>query len=272
MRISQSMIKSLIDYHEGNLCGLVFQEKFVNGNFDKFLASDAMAVGTWFEYELTGAVPKDGKIPEPQRTKNGELLAQYKKMLQHIKDFKATMMYYGFEIVSIGEKIKHGDLEGTLDLRCRAKQRIVTPTGIIIEKGEEFIVDLKTSGLLDNKWMDYGWEIENLANKYKIVIQPIMYKYIEKMNTGKDIKFFFFLYNTQDEFDSRIIHFICDDDAFAELEATIENARKLLRIHMGKWEARPSKKVCSKCPIRIGCKSFAAVPPITDFYFDTANM
>jgi hypothetical protein len=272
MRISQSMIKDLIKYQEGKLCGLQFVEKYIKGNFDKFFASGAMSIGTWFEYQLTGALPKDGRIPLPEKTTKGELTAPYKKMLGHVADFKATMLYYGFEIVSIGEKISHGDLEGTLDLRLKATQTITTESGIRIEKGEVFFVDLKTSGLLDNKWADYGWEIDNLSNKHNLVMQPILYKYIEMKNTGKDVKFLFFLYNTNDSTDSRIINFVCDEDAYLDLEVTIKNARILLERHTKKgWKAKPSKSVCAKCPIKIGCPSFTGVPPITDFFFTPAN-
>jgi hypothetical protein len=273
MRISQSMIKDLISYNEGKLCGLQFEEKFINGNFDKFLTTDSMLLGTWFEYKLTGALPKDGRIPEPKLTKKGDLTAPFRNLLNHINDFKATMLYYGFEIVSVGTKIKFEDLEGTVDIICRATQRIVTDKGMVIEKGEEFIVDLKTSGLLDNKWNDYGWEIENLANKYKLVIQPIMYKYIWLKSRGEDVKFLFFLFNTQDSNDSRIINFICDEDAYIELESTIEAAKEMLEKHMViGWKARPTKRACADCPIKLGCKHFTSVPVIQDFNFHPSNM
>lgn len=273
MRISQSMIKELIKYHEGNVCGLQFVEKFIKGNFDKFRPSDAMSVGTWFEYELTGALPKDGIKPKPEYTLKGELTAPFRNMQNHIKCFKSTMLYYGFEIVTVGEKIVHKDMEGTLDLRCRATQDVRTQTGLVIKKGEIFMVDLKTSGLLDNKWADYGWEINNLSTKINLVMQPIMYKYIEKQNTGKDIKFLFFLYSTANEFDSRIINFVCDEEAYTDLEVTIANARILLdKYNASGWKARPTMKDCAKCPIKIGCEHFAGVPPITDFYFEPSNM
>ncbi len=273
IRISQSLIKSLIKYREGKLCGLQFEEKFIKGNFDKFMPTGAMSIGTWFEYELTGAKPKDGRIPLPEKTVKGELTAAYKKMEGHLKDFKATMLFYGFKVLTVGEKIKHGDTEGVLDLRCVATQKIITESGIIIQKGEEFFVDLKTSGLLDNKWADYGWELDNLANKTNIVMQPIMYKYIELKNTGVDRKFLFFLFNTADSTDSRIINFVCDETAYTELESTIKNTRILLDKYSKKgWKAKPSKSICAKCPIKIGCPSFTGVPPITDFFYDPANV
>ncbi len=265
------MIKSLMSYNLGNLCGLQFEEKFIKGNFDKFAPTGAMSIGTWFEYKLTGAKPKDGKIPEPQYTKKGELTAEYAKMLNHIDSFKSTMMFYGFTIETVGEKIVHGDLEGTLDLRCRATQDIKTESGVVIKKGESFIVDLKTSGQLDNKWADYGWELNNLSNKVNIVLQPILYKYIEKLN-GRDTKFLFFLYNTQDKDDCRIINFICDDSAFLELEKTIDNSRKMVEKHKRTgWKAKPNKKICAKCPIKIGGKYIAPDPPITDYYHDSST-
>ena len=170
IRISQSLIKELLEYQDGKSCGLQLEEKFIKNNFHKFIASDSMSVGTWFEYELTGALPKGDTTPNPKVTTTGKLIAAYEKMIPHIDNFKTAMYFYGLELLTAGEKIKYGDLEGTLDIRAKATKDIQTDSGKIITAGSEIIIDIKTSGLLDNKWSDYGWEIDNLSNKIKIVL------------------------------------------------------------------------------------------------------
>jgi len=273
IRISQSLIKELLEYQDGKSCGLQLEEKFIKNNFHKFIASDSMSVGTWFEYELTGALPKGNSTPNPKTTTTGKLTSVYEKMIPHIDNFKTAMYFYGLELVSAGEKIKYGDLEGTLDIRAKATKDIVTDSGNVIKAGSQIIIDIKTSGLLDNKWSDYGWEIENLSNKIKIILQPLMYKYIEMKNTGRDIPFVFMLFNTADNTDCRIINFICSDDSFETLESLLVKIRKLLAYHISiGWKARPNMRVCAKCPIKVGCRHFAVAPPFQDFYFDSANI
>ena len=273
MKISQSLIKDLMKYQQGKLCGLQFVEKFLKDNFDKFRATDAMSIGVWFEYELTKALPKGGALPKPETKKNGELKSAFEKMIPHIDKFKTTMEYYGFEIISIGEKIEYKDLHGTLDLRVRATREIITPNGEVIKEGTICIVDIKTSGLLDDKWNDYGWNLDMLAGKINLILQPLMYKYIEFKKTGKNPPFLFFLYNTADGTDSRIINFICDDSSFYELEATLDKTRQALAYNMKVgFKAQGNPKECAKCPIKVGCKGFVSVPEIQDFYYNENNI
>lgn len=291
MNISQSLLKSLLKYRNGEECGLIFKAKYIDGRYDLFPPSDAQNVGAWFEYMATGSVPKGGKVPQPEYMKRGkdengnpELTADYRLMREHIDNFKKMMETYGFDIIRVGEDIralypnsveKFGEevwLTGTLDIRARATKDIYTwyenQKVLVAKKGQKVIIDLKSTGLLDDKWNEYGWSLERLQEKINLVTQPVQYKMIEMMNTGEEPPFLFLLFHSKNPKDARIIDFRVDESAFKEHEVFIESG-VLNMLHLRKYgfKPKPSLVGCSECPLKDGCEHKATVAPISVFYF-----
>ncbi len=295
IKISQSAMKSIADVNNGKECGLVYKAKFIDGRYDLFPPSDAQNAGAWFEYMATGSIPKNGIAPKPEYMKRGkddsgnpELTAPYRLMKKHVENFKKTINAYGFDIVRVGEDIvanypdslnKFGFnvlLTGTLDIRAIATKDIYSYYGtkeygyqkvMVAKKGQVCIIDLKTTGLLDDKWNDYGWEINNLHNKNKLITQPIHYKYIEKLNSGEEPPFIFMLYSQSNEFDTRIIDFRVDESIFDVHEKNIESSVILLHKYLTNgFPPIPDIKRCSECPLRNDCAYKEQVPKITVFY------
>jgi hypothetical protein len=291
MNISQSLLKSLLDYRNGKECGLIFKAKYIDGRYDLFPPSDAQNVGAWFEYMATGSIPKNGIVPKAEYMKRGkdengnpELTADYRLMREHIDNFKKNMESYSLDIITAGEDIKvlypnsleqYGEevyLTGTLDVRARANKDIFAKYEDTIvkvaSKDEEVIIDIKTTGLLDDKWNDFGWEINNLSNKIKLVTQPVHYKFIEYLKTDKDVPFIFMLFNSKNSKDARIIDFKVDSSSFEEHRAFIESGvENMLHLRKYGFKAMPSLEKCSKCPLNVDCKFKAEISPITVFYF-----
>jgi hypothetical protein len=293
MNISQSLLKGLLEYRNGKECGLVFKAKYLDGRYDLFLPSDAQNVGAWFEYMATGSIPKDGKIPLASYMKRGKdedgnprLEAEYDRMLQHIENYKRIVETYGFETIRVGEVIKtllpdsleiYGEevwLTGVIDVRSVATNTVYgyyeNQKVLVAEAGQEVVIDIKTTGLLDDKWNDFGWELGNLSNKIKLVTQPVHYKFIEKMNSGEERPFLFFLFSSKDSNDARIIDFKVDETSYNEhlsfIHVAVEN---MLHIKKHGVKALPSLGKCSACPLRSECQYRATVAPITVFYFAT---
>jgi len=284
-RISQSLIKSLRDYKSGKgVCGLQLKSKYIDGQWDLYPASDIQQVGTWFEYKITGAVPKNGIAPEPIKTQKGELTAPFKRMEKHIEHFKKLQMILKFDILEIGSVWVYEDLSGVLDLFCLAKQDIIQDGRVIVKAGQKFIVDIKTTGLLDDKWNEYGWNLNNLGNKDKLITQPIHYKYLGRKIYGEDFPFIFFLFHTNNENDFRIIHFeIDEEEAFPEHEDWINWTRQWMDYYVENGftstvvdndgvTVYPSVKTCEECPIKQGCKEFRMIPPIQTFSYSPVNI
>jgi hypothetical protein len=291
MNISQSLLKSLLDYRNGKECGLIFKAKYIDGRYDLFPPSDAQNVGAWFEYMATGSIPKNGIVPKAEYMKRGkdengnpELTADYRLMREHIDNFKKNMESYSLDIITAGEDIKvlypnsleeYGEevyLTGTLDVRARANKDIFAKYQDTIvkvaSKDEEVIIDIKTTGLLDDKWNDFGWEINNLSNKIKLVTQPVHYKFIEYLKTDKDVPFIFMLFNSKNTKDARIIDFKIDTSSYEEHKAFIESGiENMLYLRKYGFKALPSLEKCSKCPLNTDCKFKAEISPITVFYF-----
>ena len=138
----------------------------------------------------------------------------------------------------------------------------------IVKAGQKFILDLKTTGLLDDKWNDYGWELNNLGNKVKLITQPIHYKYIAKKKYGEDMPFLFFLFSTSNPHDFRIINFEVDEQAYLEHITFINTTKAWMAYYLKNgFEPKPSPAKCEKCPLKVGCKFFAAVPKIETFHY-----
>lgn len=270
--ITQSMIKSLTDVLSKDECGLIFQKKFIEGRFDLFKPSDAQKLGSWFEYEATGAIPKDGKIPFPDKTTKGEYTAEYKRMQQHLTNFKTFMSVYNIAILEIGIDIKHGVLKGTVDLLCLAKQDIKDQQGVIrIKKGQKFIIDIKTTGLLDDDRNPFGWDINHLKDKFYLTTQPILYRYITKLNDGEMMPFLFLLFSNKNN-DWRAIFFESTEEDNFYIEEKIKNTGAWLKHYsVNGFPAHPTVQRCSNCPIRIGCKHFKMVPDIQYFLMNSSN-
>lgn len=271
--ITQSLLKSLYDYREGNECGLVFEKKFIEGRFDLFQPSDSMNVGTWFEYEVTKAIPKNGVIPLPKKTQKGELTADYKVMQAHIHHFKLFMDTYGIKIISAGIDIVVDGLKGTIDIICQATKNIYDEHGELrIKAGEEFIVDIKTSGLLDDRFSDFGWNLETLNKKHRIILQPIHYKLLSELKYGKRYPFLFLLFSQKDENDYRAIFFDISDEDIQYHKEFIAKSIKWLKYYIEHgFEAKADVARCADCPIKVGCKHFQAVPKIKYFLLTNPN-
>lgn len=282
-KVTQSLIKSLRDYQEGKgECGLQIEAKYIKGQWGKFEPSDVMRLGTWFEYMLTEAIPKDGNIPEPVKTKSGSYTAPYERMMKHVANFKMLQTMLGFKILEVGTTWEFEDLAGTLDLLCEATKDIMEDGVVIVKKGQKFIVDIKSTGLLDDKWNDYGWELNNLGNKSKLITQPIHYKYLGKKLYDEDMPFVFFLFHSNNENDFRIINFVVDEDVYPDHEEWINWTRTWMNHYIKNGftsylkdqgqKIHPSVKKCAECPLKVGCKGFRVIPKIDTFYHHLANI
>lgn len=271
--ITQSLLKSLIDYKEGDECGLVFEKKFIENRFDLFPPSEVQNIGTWFEYETTKAIPKNGKIPEPEKTQKGELTAPYKKMQAHIANFKMFMSVYQIKIISAGVDVEVDGMKGTYDLICEAGIDIHDADGVLrIKAGQRFIIDIKTTGLLDDKWSDYGWNLETLNKKHRIILQPIHYKFLSELKFGERYPFLFLLFSNTNEVDFRAIFFdISDEDIEYHKEFIIKSVKWLEYYMRTGFKAHPEVSKCAKCPLKTGCKHFAAVPKIQYYLLTNPN-
>jgi len=274
--ITQSMIKSIADIENKKECGLVFKSLFIDNEFDKYPTPEAANIGCWFEYKCTGALPKNNKIPEPKVTQKGELTAAYKRIENQISYFHRIMKEYDIEIVESGKTINQKitieneeyTISGTLDLVCKARKDIIVENNVFVKKNELFIVDIKTTALLDDKWSEFGWDIDNLYHKPKLMTQPVHYKFLCKLEYGKDLPFMFFLFSSSNENDCRIFAMNLDECVYDQHVEDIRKTIGWMKYYLkNSFPALPTTARCHSCPLKDSCKFKREIPEITNVYY-----
>lgn len=247
-KITQSFIKDMREYLEpgSTMCGHIIRHKWIDEKLIEGSAS--MKLGAYFEYKVSGAIPKDGIVPRPERTATGLLTAPYKRaevnagrVLKYLEDL-------GIQIIKFNHRLTRGRYAGQIDIIGLCTKNIVFDNGTKLSKGEEIIIDLKYSGLLDDKWSKHGWMWTDDQRKYHGT-QAIQYNFVGRR------RFFFLPCSSTNETDIKFFevevsqqaierHIIEGNDLYGQLDM----------INMqGSFEPRPSLSKCIDCPLRSGC-------------------
>lgn len=232
MKYSQTILKAFKDYLSDNMCGVYFEEKYIKKSFEE-PTTEAQAKGHWFEYAVTGATPRNsGVIPEPETTKKGELTADYQRLSEHVERCKALIpagSEFGKVITAM---LDNYELEGIAD----------------IFNGS--IEDIKTTGLLNDEWREFGWggDAEKLKHK-PAMFQAKFYPLIVYLNTGNIMVFRFLVFDVKtDEY--KIIRVQLTKEYLEnfkdEVKALIQGIEYNQAIG---FEHKPSFKRCKDCPL-----------------------
>jgi len=257
-KVSQSLMKSLQKYFLKQECGLILKAMYVE-NKDLY-KSEAMLLGQYFEYVATGQLPKFGNVPQAKKVYEGtpkeKLSESYQRAYQSAQYCKVLIDKMGIEILSTGETIEHNDAKGTLDIKARWDGRLS-------------IIDLKYSGLLDNKWDERGWEFNTLNEKDQLMIQSVHYKYIAEALYEEPVDFYFFLFSSTNPSDVRVAKIEVDPMKTLKHIEDIKLAKQMWQkmVETNNFKPRPSLLKCSTCPLNENCESRALLPTITTIYY-----
>lgn len=257
MQISQSLIKAYYDYAmDGSaVCGLQFKAKYLDKDKRFDVSSDAMKLGMYFEYLATGSLPKSGVVPEPEKAYAGtareKLAAPYERAMKSAELFKKVIEAYGIKILEVGKHIGNDDIHGTIDI-------------FALWDGKEVIIDLKYTGLIEDKWHEMGWNAATLSNKDSIMIQGVHYKLLAYDILGiEDIPFYYFVFDASDSDNMRIIYQNVDESRTSSHRIVIENTRRGIQNSLrAGFKPRPSLKNCKYCPLNHECPHATTLPVI----------
>ncbi len=269
--ITQSFIKQMRDYLEGGSCGNIIRVLWIEKRHIEY-QSAAMSLGCYFEYILTGALPKNGKVPQPQYMKSAitknkgsvvglgveDMLDPYRKAHANAKKVADTWQAMGLEIynplnaalmagVTLRKKVGDGIYyEGTIDVVLRAF-RDTEFKGYSMKQDDKINGDLKYSGMLDDKWSVHGWQWTPIQKKYHGT-QGKQYKLLNDLDQSFWIV---------DPNGSYLKWFICEIDNLS-IKRHVEEGNalheKLMYLHdMGLLEARPESDKCADCPLFSEC-------------------
>ena len=257
-RLSQSLLKDYLDYYDHNVqeCGV----KIRNRHFLKIPTpqTDTQKLGVYFEYMATGYKHPDAPTPEPEMVYKGtpkqKMAADYERATQSALKFKEIVEKHNIKILSFGEYLKYDGASGIVDIMAEWN-------------GEKCIIDLKYTGLFDDKFNEYGWHTESLPYKSKLLLQPIHYKYLVKKIEGvEDMPFYFFVFSSKDPEKVKIIKTNIQEEHINLHESiTIEKMKKYIDFHynnLDKLEARPTYLRCKECAYFDICEDKTETPLI----------
>jgi len=253
-KISQSIIKTLSKYKNDAICGKKFEAMYLKG--ESMPPTPPMQLGNWFEYTATGQLPRDGNIPEPKVLKSGKLGVDYVRMESQVANYKKMIAENGFEVINTGHVFtKNEYATGISDVMAKKDGRLC-------------IIDIKTSGLLDDRWNDMGWELESLPDKHNLMIQAVQYTLLAEEEFKEEVDFYFAVFSTKNEHDCLLIRVNIDDTSKQQHLVGILKAHKELES-LKKRGFKPSKKYreCAKCFLRETCEFAQKTPEINEIYY-----
>jgi hypothetical protein len=260
INISQSFLKEFAEYKSGNTCGLQVKAKYIDGI--KFPSTDTMEYGNAFEYFATGSIPRDGHIPEIEKvyvgTKRESVSVQYQKIIESAELFKKTIQHYDIQIIDTGRVCTQDGMTGIMDIVAKWNDRVC-------------IIDTKYSGLINDRWSDYGWNLDMLPERHNLMLQPVQYKILLSKELGcepEDIDFYFFVFSSKEVMDVKLIKVNVDELTIANHLTTVEWVKTELEKPIDKvFKAKPELKRCFECPIKDNCKFKIEVPHIDEIAY-----
>ena len=259
--ISQSLIKAYVDYLNEKECGTFFKARYIDKDPDtEGEPSDAMKLGIYFEYLCTGALPRNGQIPEPEYVYKGKpnerLAISYERVQDSAMIFKKIIETYKIKILEVGKVVVVDGMSGIFDILAEWD-------------GQKVIIDLKYSGLIDDKWNEMGWDLDTIHTKDSLMIQGVHYKLLMNKKEGiEDIPFYYFVFSSNDPNNVKIIKQEVDPSKMQSHVVAVQNITEKLNYDLSNgFKPYPSLKKCSICPISHKCTNRVEVPLISEIYY-----
>lgn len=258
LSVSQSLIKNYWAYKEQKYCGILFHHADVLKEVER-VPTERMMLGHWFEYLCTGAVLRDGSVPEEPLTKTGKPKAEAIRMKIQADRFKALVEKENIGVDKTGVIVevpfdKDGfKLKGIFDILGNVD-------------GHPAIIDIKSSGLIGNEWEAYGWHASTFNMRKQLTIQVVFYKYLAWKSLGvEDMPFYFIIHSTTNEVDSLFWRVDLND-----FEVTMNHFEDMVYELVGEIKMNsefgftpyPSVKRCGECPLKDNCDYLTATPKL----------
>jgi len=253
-KLSQSLVKTLFKYKQGEECGLRIEKMYIDGV--NFPSSDVQELGNYFEYICTNQLPRDGHTPEAKILKSGKLSVNYARMDKQKVNFENIMRDYKFTTEKTGFVFTNPKYSGIADIIA------------LNEDKERVIIDIKTSGLINDKYTPYGWHNDSIEEKWDLNIQAIHYKMLAKYEWGiEDIPFYFMIFSTKNDVECKIFEIIVDESTKFQHFQNLEKVKHFLdeNIKNG-WQPKPELMRCSRCELTESCLYADVVPKIQQVY------
>lgn len=258
--VSQSMMKDVRNYALKKMCGHVLKAKYitktwpVNGD-----DSPAKKLGRYFEYILTGSTGRSVVPPEAEYKKGAMTAFKRDPLRNRLTVDKMTKPYQlahknalrvknyfrlmKINVIEVNVHIQKGLKEGTIDI-------------IAMYKGNRIVIDVKYSGLLEEKWSELGWMWTEEQKKFH-GMQALQYHAL----TG--IPFYFLVVSSTNEEDIKFFEVEFDEFSIEQHEAEVADTRKKMKFYVDfGFHPIPELVRCLKCPLKETCKDRMDTPTI----------
>ena len=219
-------------------------------------SSAAQAMGSRFEYQLTGALTRAGSVPPRLTTGTGRDSADQKRIDE------AVAMARHKILPELGVNVDEYQAGGGLRHKCLAG----TPDLIKVTQGHVLIEDIKYSGLIENKMAKaskFGWVAEELANKWETVVQACHYTLLAKLIwPGKQVRFRFIVFDQGEPGRFRCYRMEIGHGRMVEHMNFVLDQVDVLKARMAGegFPANPSYEECQGCPVK--CDHYVRYPDV----------
>jgi len=250
-----------------------------------------------FEHLCTGAVPMDGTVPMPevykrggtgsdgQKFKKGDRKPDWIDVFEQAERYKGFRDNLGLKVIAsdVGVIDTELNMKGLIDIVFQVpEEQWDSFVGIYLQNGDItpddskpewedcvfkdsdgvehkgcVIVDLKFTGVIEDRWSPYGWDIETLSEKTNATVQAKTYHII----TGQKLPFFFWLFSSKGDKDSVLIRVKMNSFGLEDFKEKANKARNeiIAKMRFG-FKARPTIKGCFSCPLRDALYKFVPDP------------
>jgi hypothetical protein len=254
MNLSQSLIKNLFDE---NNCPRAIKYEYLERREGR--KTDAMQRGQLFEYYLTGALPRDGKIPELEKGVKGNKLKPETDLEECVSYAKEICRSIGLDLENADKQIKiNVEIEG---IQCSAYLDMLTKD--IDNPAKDAIYDIKyTETKYDDRWN--GWA--NFDEKEDAHIQARHYILLAKEMFGEWMPYYFLIFGKSGWI--RIIKCIVTEGSIMNVHMVhILRAKEMLEQHeKAGWIANPEFNKCLDCPHYAYCEDKETAPKSSIHY------
>jgi hypothetical protein len=236
--ISYSLLSKYLEHKQGALCGYRFEQQTIRKAFEE-PQGDLAAAGQWAEYMMTGALPRDGKVPEPVKTAKGEFTAMYKHLNSQAK-VNFPIVYQDVKILEVGKEIifEHEGYRFKMVLDVLSEEVFKTQ-----------IRDIKTTGNF-NEWQG-GWAH---TNKHPFwdnphILQAKIYIWAWWKLNQEIPDFFFDVFANNDPDNFEVFEIRMNESSLLYFEGELLDICRELRVksQIEGFEPLPTFKRCRQC-------------------------
>lgn len=267
-RVTQSFIKEVHRYRMQGQCGIPVISKFY---LDYWPDQDSIAsrAGTYFEFLCTGAIPKSGKIPKPDKAYKGQsnerLRIEFQIAQNQASLFSQTKDNRGLKIIESNTVKRTIKAKGEFDLLMEYANPKTEE-----EKRALIVGDLKFTTLIDDRWSEFGYDTDSIVFKDTLMVQPTHYTWIAKqLYPERDVWFEFWLFSSKVEGDAKIIRVNLQDVTLERHEELVNSLYEEYATDdfVKKFRPRPEYRKCNQCYLYDNCNYKHTFPQPIDIEY-----